>query len=115
MTDEAMAHIDYASTEPLHYAFSLHDPLLSHGLKKAESTTACSSMDMFGNCWDVLGKGEAAAPVAFDEAQPSDTNVALSGDCTQDFVDSFVAKQVSDLVANMAARIADPDGGTSGE
>ena len=33
----------------------------------------------------------------------------------QDFVDSFVAKQVSDLVANMAARIADPDGGTSGE
>jgi len=70
-------------------------------------------MDMFGNCWDVLAA--KAAPVAFDEAQPSDTNVALSGDCTQDFVDSFVAKQVSDLVANMAARIADPDGGTSGE
>jgi hypothetical protein len=38
MTDEAMAHIDYASTEPLHYAFSLHDPLLSHGLKKAATT-----------------------------------------------------------------------------
>jgi len=63
MTDEAMAHIDYASTEPLHYAFSLHDPLLSHGLKKAESTTACSSMDMFGTVRDRGGPRGVRAPL----------------------------------------------------